>query len=556
MLEEVPMGRKMLLLVSLTAVVSSLYSQTITTDKPAIYDNSINRGIDFANLQDFVRFEISKDSIYSIDEKEQIVYELSLRLRQNVFPTHISITSRSMKDGRTLKQTDVDLRTANVDDLVHLKQAESISSSQLAIVYEVGSFNARSNKLLTIDIDRSVIIEKLKIESDHPGQLFISEGGKYCLASEKTTAANMFYVFDMNRKLVISEIRDDRKIMSFSSCSFSHDGAYLFVSNDYPTYISVWDIAQSIEVLKVYVNDLQVRFGTGIYNKPSGDYSSSHRILGYSLDSKRALVYWDKYRRVFEVDLETKRTKPIQVDSRGVRFNAAVYGDDNKILLRDDNGVLVLYDNNRDTTITTIRPFFNASYEIVGLSRRNARIATFYNNRLWIWSTNSIDSISMSYLSHIRSKMAALGKVAGENEAASVVTMKETKVMIDQLNTNLPPDQYDRVLSVIESQLVNAPKIILVEKQKRDKLLTEIEQSYTDMFDEVDRIQIGRFLMADTMLMGSLLNVDGTIVFNGKCVRIESAEVVHSFSIKKASIDELLVILPEVGEQIIEKIRN
>ncbi|MBE3144357.1 MAG: hypothetical protein IMZ61_10595 [Planctomycetes bacterium] len=549
------MGRKMLLLVSLTAVVSSIYSQTITTDKPAIYDSSINRGIDFANLQDFVRFEIGKDSIYSIDEKEQIVYELSLRLRQNVFPTHISITSRSMKDGKTLKQTDVDLRAANVDDLVHLKQAESISSNQLAIVYEVGPFNARSYKLLKIDIDRSVITDKYNIVSDDPGRFFISEGGNYYLASEKATAATMFYVFDMNRKSVISQIRDDSEVSSLSCC-FSNDGAYVFISHDYPGYISVWDIAHSIEVLRVDVNDLQVRFGTGAYKKLSQDYSSSHRILGYSLDSRRALVYWDKYRRIFEVDLETKRTKPIRVDSRGVRFNAAVYGDDNKILLRDDNGVLILYDNNRDTTITTLRPFFNASYEIVGLSRGNARIATFYNSRLWTWSTNSIDSISMSYLSHIRSKMAAIGKVAGENKAESIVNMKETKVMIDKLNTNLKPDQYDRVLSVIESQFVNASKIILVEKQKRDKLLTEIEQSYTDMFDEVDRIQIGRFLMADTVLMGSLLNVDGTIVFNGKCVRIETAQVVDSFSIKKTSIDELLVILPEVVEQIIKKLRN
>ena len=127
---------------------------------------------------------------------------------------------------------------------------------------------------------------------------------------------------------------------------------------------------------------------------------------------------------------------------------------------------------------------------------------------------------------------------------------------MDKMNTNLYVPQYSKFISSIERSFLDTNEVVLIENQKLDTLLSEIEKYYTGVFDEADRVQIGRFLTADYIILGSVLNVEGKFVLNGKVVNIETAEVLHVFHYVKENIRQLEESIPDLVEKTIKKVRK
>ncbi|MEE8591583.1 MAG: FlgO family outer membrane protein, partial [Spirochaetia bacterium] len=67
--------------------------------------------------------------------------------------------------------------------------------------------------------------------------------------------------------------------------------------------------------------------------------------------------------------------------------------------------------------------------------------------------------------------------------------------------------------------------LTLVERNKLDELLAEQELALSDLMDTENAIEIGKFLAADYIVTGSVIEMASTVVVFGRVINVATAEV-------------------------------
>jgi curli biogenesis system outer membrane secretion channel CsgG len=79
-----------------------------------------------------------------------------------------------------------------------------------------------------------------------------------------------------------------------------------------------------------------------------------------------------------------------------------------------------------------------------------------------------------------------------------------------------------------ETAVVEIGKIdtlTLVEREKLDMLLEEQELALADLTDTTTAIEVGRFLTANYLVTGSVIEMANSVVIFGRIINVESGEI-------------------------------
>jgi TolB-like protein len=82
----------------------------------------------------------------------------------------------------------------------------------------------------------------------------------------------------------------------------------------------------------------------------------------------------------------------------------------------------------------------------------------------------------------------------------------------------------DMCSNVLTSQLASAEHLTLLERERIDEILSELQLQASDL-TQSDGARIGRLLNADYLILGSLNVVDTTYLFNARLLRVETSEI-------------------------------
>ena len=94
------------------------------------------------------------------------------------------------------------------------------------------------------------------------------------------------------------------------------------------------------------------------------------------------------------------------------------------------------------------------------------------------------------------------------------------------------------IVDLIGSAMANTGVFRILERGQRDKMLEELEFSYSDMADEGTQIEIGRQLAADRIITGSLGALADRYILNIKLIDIERGETLSaSYQVYKSMND-------------------
>jgi TolB-like protein len=78
---------------------------------------------------------------------------------------------------------------------------------------------------------------------------------------------------------------------------------------------------------------------------------------------------------------------------------------------------------------------------------------------------------------------------------------------------------------MIAAELSASKGVVLIERERRDKLLEEMEFSLSGLADEASVMKIGALLSADFILFGEIIDMDSMILITCKVVKTESGEI-------------------------------
>ncbi len=539
--------KRFLSIFTIFAISCAIWAQNMIQDRPIFYDSSINRQIDFSYLHSYYKMDIRENVSYCIDfDKMKLFETFTQSLNTSTSNNELIVNIYNIESGEKIDTIQFSQKSNHIGKLTN-----SCYVKGNTIIIEYRSWN--EYKIAKLDLANKKVENDFRIISSKPGIFYSDEYFSYYLYFESRVGNYDALVFDLDRRSII--LRNERGSDPFyPDYSFSPDGTYLFVYDRFhdTNSISVWDISNRAEVSRLSLKEMSFSFSTPIKRNTKGYYS--FEVIGYSLDNKRAIVFWDKYMRAAEINFETKKYRPILVDTNSVGFNKAVYYDDEKIMLRDNNGILVFYDARNNKLIGTMKAFYNCDYSILAIGEKLQRIVTYSNSKIWIWNINEDQSNISSNLFLLRNQLKQLSP---KKDIVPGQTIKEkAKIVLDKMNTNLDVPQYSRFISSIERSFLGTNEVVLIENQTLDTLLSEIEKYYTGIFDEADRVQIGKFLTADYIILGSILNVEGKYVLNGKVVNMETAQVLHVFHYIKDNIVQLEESIPDLVEKTIKKVRK
>jgi hypothetical protein len=244
------------------------------------------------------------------------------------------------------------------------------------------------------------------ISSLKPG-LFYSNGEiSYYLhySSNPNSTLKISNIYNLQKRKDVLII-DNSDSLFFPDYQFSYDGLYLYeCDNSSVDTISVWDIDNGMEISKLDVNENKLTF-TSSPAPYHGDNYYPYKLIGISKDNSKAVIVWEKYNRAFEVNLIYRSYSIIMANSNGIGYDKAIYYDDEKILLRDNNGTIIIYDLKMKSILRTIKPFFNTKYEILYVSDRLDKIICGLINSIYIWDFSESSKEVYSELFSIRKQL-------------------------------------------------------------------------------------------------------------------------------------------------------
>ena len=97
-----------------------------------------------------------------------------------------------------------------------------------------------------------------------------------------------------------------------------------------------------------------------------------------------------------------------------------------------------------------------------------------------------------------------------------------------------------RILDMIGNAIVKTRTYRVIDRSQRDMLLDEIAFSLGDCSDESCQLQVGRFLSADQIVVGSLGEAGSRFVISLKLLNVETGEVLHTAFKVYPSLNDLV----------------
>lgn len=118
---------------------------------------------------------------------------------------------------------------------------------------------------------------------------------------------------------------------------------------------------------------------------------------------------------------------------------------------------------------------------------------------------------------------------------------RETVAILDFATSGEIDEAEMRVfVDFMTSHIFGTGRYRVVDRMQRDTLMSEIEFSVSDLSDEEKRLQLGRQLSADKLIVGSLGRIGDRFLLNMKLVDVISGETLNSSSERYNSINDLI----------------
>jgi len=114
--------------------------------------------------------------------------------------------------------------------------------------------------------------------------------------------------------------------------------------------------------------------------------------------------------------------------------------------------------------------------------------------------------------------------------------------------TNLDTQEVKLMIDFFNNELFETGVFDVVQSDKRDSLLRELEFSQSDFADHTKTRNIGKLLSVKLLVFGSVGKLGTNVLFNASCVDVETGKTVGTFSNRYKSLDEIVDILPSVSK--------
>ena len=106
--------------------------------------------------------------------------------------------------------------------------------------------------------------------------------------------------------------------------------------------------------------------------------------------------------------------------------------------------------------------------------------------------------------------------------------------------TNVQKDEVDLLIDYFNHSLFQTGIFDVVQKDKRDKLLKEIEFSVSDIADHKKTKELGKLLSAKLLIFGSVGKLGSNIIFNISVVDVETGSTVSSHSKTYTKLEDIV----------------
>jgi len=132
------------------------------------------------------------------------------------------------------------------------------------------------------------------------------------------------------------------------------------------------------------------------------------------------------------------------------------------------------------------------------------------------------------------------GPALGAEERLSIAVM-EFKV------TGLPKDEVDLLVDYLNNALFETGAFDVLQRNKREMLVKEMEFSASEAADSSRTRQIGKLLASKLLLFGSIGRIGQQILFNTTTVDVETGKVVSTHSRTYPSLEAIIQDFPQVS---------
>ncbi len=133
---------------------------------------------------------------------------------------------------------------------------------------------------------------------------------------------------------------------------------------------------------------------------------------------------------------------------------------------------------------------------------------------------------------------SAMGLCATEKFAIAVMDFKVT---------NVKKDEVDLLIDYFNHSLFQTGIFDVIQKDKRDRLLKEIEFSSSDLADQKKTKEIGKLLSAKLLIFGSVGKLGSNIIFNMSVLDVETGSTVSSHSKTYDKLEDIVEDLPKIS---------
>ena len=113
--------------------------------------------------------------------------------------------------------------------------------------------------------------------------------------------------------------------------------------------------------------------------------------------------------------------------------------------------------------------------------------------------------------------------------------------------TKLPEDEVELLVDFFNNALFETGVFDVIQKSRRDFLISEIQFSYSDASDSEKTRELGKLLSSKFLVFGSIGQLGKQIIFNLFTVDVETGQTVSSFSENYGSLEEILDDLPAIA---------
>jgi TolB-like protein len=114
--------------------------------------------------------------------------------------------------------------------------------------------------------------------------------------------------------------------------------------------------------------------------------------------------------------------------------------------------------------------------------------------------------------------------------------------------TNVKKDEVDLLIDYFNHSLFQTGIFDVIQKDKRDRLLKEIEFSSSDVADQKKTKEIGKLLSAKLLVFGSVGKLGSNIIFNLSVVDVETGSTVSSYSKTYTKLEDIVGDLPKISD--------